>query len=98
MQFRDSQLRDHDKMIAVNREFLSISEEFRKIVINFSGVVFVSSVALGTLVAINDVVDRAGGELHVCCLESPLDEVFKAARFGELFKIYADEASALKGF
>jgi anti-sigma B factor antagonist len=69
-----------------------------KVLISFKGVEHLSSTALGMLISIKNKVEGKGGQLRLSDIDSKIHEVFRITRLDTLFKIHADEASALKSF
>jgi anti-sigma B factor antagonist len=79
--------------------FQLIEEEGRKkLVLNFSAVGFMSSEALGKLIALNKKVKAQGGVLKMCEIRPEIHEVFTVTRLDRLFDIKQNEAEALADF
>jgi anti-sigma B factor antagonist len=66
-----------------------------QLVIDFGKVKFLSSAALGRLVALKKRIREAKGTLKLCCIDSNLLEVFRITRLDSVFEIHKDLASAL---
>ncbi|MEW6096868.1 MAG: STAS domain-containing protein [bacterium] len=67
-----------------------------KVVINFSGVEYISSGGLRVLLATAKELQRKNGVLRLCQLEQNVYKVFKLAGFTTIFNIYDTEDEALK--
>jgi anti-sigma B factor antagonist len=60
----------------------------KSLLIDFSGVMFMDSMGLGTLITAHKVVQKAEGKLALCGLWGQARMVFEAANMAELFEIY----------
>ena len=67
-----------------------------EVLLDFSNLRFFSSAVLDALIRINKLVRSTAGHLAVCGLSPELTEVFKITRLDNLFKIYRDQAEALR--
>ncbi|HLW64151.1 MAG TPA: STAS domain-containing protein [Gemmataceae bacterium] len=67
----------------------------RKVLLNFEGVVFVSSAALGKLITLNKKIQKAGGKLVMCAIAEPILEVFEVVKLDRLVSICPDQPSGL---
>jgi anti-sigma B factor antagonist len=72
------------------------SEGRSRLVLNFDGVGFMASAALGKLVQLMRMTASAGGKLTVCRLSRPLNELLRVSRLSDLLPSYADEQEALQ--
>ena len=72
------------------------SEGRSRLVLNFDGVGFMASAALGKLVQLMRMAASAGGKLAVCRLNRPLNELLRVSRLSDLLPSYADEQDALQ--
>jgi anti-sigma B factor antagonist len=67
-----------------------------RVILNFTGVRYLSSAALGKLITLRRRVDQLGGKFLLCDIgPEPLD-VFKIAKLDEYFEIRRDQRSALE--
>ena len=73
-----------------------IEKEGTNLVIDFSGVNFLTSAALGLLIRISKKVYEVNGQLRLCCITAKIYEVFKITRLDQVFEIYDEKADALK--
>ena len=67
----------------------------RASILNFDGVGFMASAALGKLVQLMRKVTGAGGKLTLCRLSRPLNELLRVSRLSDLLPSYGDEQEAL---
>jgi anti-anti-sigma factor len=72
------------------------SEGRSRLVLNFDGVDFMASVALGKLVHLMRMAVSAGGKLALCRLSRPLNELLRVSRLSALLPNYGDEQEALE--
>ena len=69
-----------------------------KLLLSFERVRHLSSSALGTLIRLNQRVEKSNGMLKICHLRKSLLEIFKITKLNRLFDIYNDKAAALSSF
>jgi anti-sigma B factor antagonist len=67
----------------------------RKVLLDFEGVVFVSSAALGKLITLNKKIQQSGGKLVMCAIAKPILEVLEVVKLDRLFSICPDQQCAL---
>ena len=67
------------------------------ILVDFSGVDFMTSAGLGILVAFRKRVEEVSGKLALCSLNENIREVFDTVGFTQFFQIYSDSKGALAG-
>jgi len=70
----------------------------KKVVIDFSGVPYVDSSGLATLIELLQRLKRVSGTLRICCLEQKVKNVFEITKLHKLFELFDDQASALENF
>ncbi len=70
----------------------------RKLLLDFTDVKFLSSSALGVLVALKKKSDAIKGEVVLCGLRKDLRKIFKITSLEKLFKFADDERGALEVF
>jgi len=68
----------------------------QKAVINLSGVAYVDSSGLATLVEAHQKIKNAGGKLKLAGLSPKVKSLFEMTKLEKLFEIYATEDDALK--
>ncbi len=64
-------------------------------VLDMSGLTFISSMGMGTLVTFMRGVEKCGGKVRVAALQPLLAEVFRRARLNEVFEIHDSVDAAL---
>ena len=69
-----------------------------QLVINLSGVNFIDSAALSTLVQGLKRCRQRGGDLHLCALQEPVRIIFELTRLKRAFTIVDDERTAVSLF
>ncbi|NWJ95803.1 MAG: STAS domain-containing protein [Chloroflexi bacterium] len=69
-----------------------------RLVINLSGVKFVDSTALATLVQGMKRCRQQQGDLHLCCLQQPVRIIFELTRLDRAIDIFATEREAVETF
>jgi anti-sigma B factor antagonist len=73
-------------------------EGWRKILLNFGNVEYLSSAALGKLITLNKKLGQAGGKLILCNIDPQIHEVFEITKLDKFFKIMKEEQAALQAF
>lgn len=69
-----------------------------QLVLNLSGVHFVDSTALATLVQGMKRCRQLNGDLRLCCLQQPVRMIFELTRLDKAFEIFALEEAAVQTF
>ena len=69
-----------------------------KMVLSFSRVKHLSSMALGTLIRLNKRVEENGGSLKLCEIAPALYEIFVITKLNKLFDIYERREEAVSSF
>lgn len=77
---------------SINKE---IEAGNKKILLNFSGVTYISSGGLRVLLATAKKLRSPGDKYGLCSLSAEVLKVLKLAGFTSIFAIYADEGEAL---
>ena len=67
-----------------------------RLVLNFEGVGYMASTAIGKLILLMRKATSAGGKLVLCKLSRPLEEVLRVCRLSDVLPSYADEQEALQ--
>jgi anti-sigma B factor antagonist len=70
----------------------------RKILLNFSGVTYISSGGLRVLLATAKKLKNPGDKYALCSLAAEVLKILKLAGFTSIFSIYASEGEALAGW
>ncbi len=74
------------------------TDQRKQLLLNFTGVEFLSSAALNKLIILDKKVKSHGGKLVLCDLRQEIKEVFAITRLDQLFTISSTEQKALKEF
>jgi len=67
-----------------------------KVVLDFTGVVHMSSSALGMLITLHKRIRQKDGQLRLCCIQPAIYEVFVITRLNEIFEICPSRQEAVK--
>ena len=73
-----------------------IEEGNKKIVINFDGLGYISSVGLGALVRASSRAAKAGGKIYLANIENSVLDVLRLVSFDKIFGIYETEGEAIQ--
>ena len=100
VRFRDQKILDDLNIQEMGQEFVRLveAEDCKKLLLNFDGVRFLSSSALGKLITLHKKVKASSGELKMCHIRPEIYEVFKITRLNRLFDIKDDENGAMEAF
>jgi anti-sigma B factor antagonist len=86
---------DANEVSVVNAWF-NDNPQARHVLVNLSGVAFIDSSGLATLVRGLKRCRQNGGELFLCGLQQPVQLIFDLTRLSQAFTIFGDETSALQ--
>jgi anti-anti-sigma factor len=100
VRFVDRRILDEANIQEMGQELFQIVEEQGKkqVLLNFSGVEFLSSAALGKLITLDKRVKSHSGKLILSNIRPEIYEVFKITRLNTTLDIKDDEADALAAF
>ena len=100
VRFRDRKILDEASIQELGSELFALVElDNRKtILLDFEGVEFLSSAALGKLITFDRKVKTSKGRLKMCGLAPGILEVFQVTKLNKVFDIRADAAEALAAF
>ncbi len=73
-----------------------IEEGYRNIVINCSGLGYVSSLGLGTLVRIRSRLAKDGGDIYLARVQSLIMDLLRLVSLDRMLKIYPRERDAIE--
>jgi anti-sigma B factor antagonist len=73
-------------------------KEPAQLVLNLTGIHFVDSTALATLVQGMKRCRTLNGDLRLCCLQQPVRMIFELTRLDKAFEIFASEEAAVQTF
>jgi anti-sigma B factor antagonist len=98
--FVDRKILDEQNINIIGEQLNKLVDELdrKKILLNFKNVDFLSSAALGKLIALDRKVKGSKGKLILCGISKPIMEVFEITRLTKLFTIYKEEQEALEAF
>lgn len=98
--FRDQKILDDLVIQQLGEELYRVaeSEDCDSLLLNFSGVAFLSSSALGKLITLNKRVKAGGGQLRLCEMHPKILELFTLTGLDKLFDIKLDEIAGLQAF
>ena len=100
--FTDSKILDEAKIQKIGSELIAAAESAanseKKLLLNFSGVGFMSSAMIGKLVLLNKKCKTDGVDLKICNISPNVAEVFKIMKLNKVFDIYKTEEKGLKAF
>jgi len=98
--FVDRRILDEHNIQVIGEQLFSLVDEVgrRKILLNFGNVEFLSSAALGKLIALHKKLQAVGGRLILCNIDPEIYEVFEITRLDKFFNIQKEEQAALQAF
>ena len=98
VKFVDRKILDEAGIQELGAELFSLVEHDnrRSILVNFDNVDFLSSAALGKIIALNNRVKKAGGKLALCKIRPDIKEVFTITKLDKIIKIVDDEQAAIQ--
>jgi anti-sigma B factor antagonist len=96
--FVDRKILDEQNIQIIGEQLFGLVDQNSKILLNFSNVEYLSSAALGKLIALNKKVKAATGRLILCSIDPNIYEVFELTRLDQILKIEKDEQTALQAF
>jgi anti-sigma B factor antagonist len=100
--FTESKILDEAKIQKIGSELIAAAENAanaeKKLLLNFSGVGFMSSAMIGKLVLLNKKCKTDGIDLKICNISPNVAEVFKIMKLNKVFDIYKSEEKGLKAF
>ncbi|HXY50988.1 MAG TPA: STAS domain-containing protein [Terriglobales bacterium] len=69
-----------------------------RVILNLSGVTYIDSGGLGTLVALYTTAHNAGGGLKLCSLTQRVGDLLQVTKLYTIFEVYDSEEDALEAF
>src|SRR5438874_9821999 len=85
--FVDRKILDEQNIQIIGEQLFGLVDQNQKILLNFSNVEYLSSAALGKLIALNKKVKAADGRLILCNIDPNIYEVFELTRLDQILKI-----------
>jgi anti-sigma B factor antagonist len=98
--FLDKKILDEQNIQIIGEELFRLVDDqgYRKLLLNFGNVEYLSSAALGKLITLNKKLQQAGGRLVLCNIRPEIHEVFEITKLDKFFKIVKEEQAALQAF
>ena len=72
-----------------------ITPEDRNLILDFSGLQYISSAGLSSVLSAGKAIDRHGGRLLICCLPARIKQIFMFSGFDTLFPFFDTREAAL---
>jgi anti-sigma B factor antagonist len=100
VQFFDKRILDEPTIQAIAEQLFGLVEQDgnRKLLLNFTGVEYMSSAALGKLINLHKKLQALKGQLAMCDVIPQIFEVFAITKLDKIFKIFPDFDAALASF
>jgi anti-sigma B factor antagonist len=98
--FIDRRIVDEQNIQIIGEQLFSLVDEegWRKLLLNFGNVEYLSSAALGKLITLNKKIQQAQGKLVLCNILPQIHEVFEITKLHKFFLIEKEEQAALQKF
>jgi anti-sigma B factor antagonist len=98
--FTDAKILDEAKIAQIGKELMELvaMADQGKMVVDFSGISFMSSAMIGKLVLLHKRCKSAEIKMKVCQISDNVMEVFKITRLHKVFDIQKDREKALDSF
>lgn len=100
VRFVDRKILDTANIQELGNELFELveSDNRQRLLLDFSGVEFLSSAALNKLILLERSVKKRGGQLKLCCLRPEIQEVFEITRLNQMFDVFDGQSDALAAF
>jgi anti-sigma B factor antagonist len=100
VEFADRDVLDEAAIRQINSDLVRQIEAAKvaNVLICFRGVEHLSSAALGTLITVNSLVKKRGGQLRLSNIKGTILEVFRITKLDRLFQIFESTEQALAAF
>jgi anti-sigma B factor antagonist len=100
VKFLDKKILDEAGILELGAELFSLVEQDNRkcVLLNFAGVEFLSSAALGKLITFDRKVKSHKGRLKLCEIRPEILEVFQITKLNKVFDIRGEEAEAVAAF
>ncbi len=99
--FTETKILDESKIQKIGTELIAAADKAaadKRLLLNFTGVGFMSSAMIGKLVLLNKKCKTDDIALKLCGIAGNVSEVFKIMKLNKIFQIYKTEEKALKSF
>jgi anti-sigma B factor antagonist len=100
VKFLDKKILDEAGILELGAELFSLVEQDNRksVLLNFTGVEFLSSAALGKLITLDRKVKTHKGRLKMSNIRPEILEVFQITKLNKVFDIRKEEAEAIAAF
>ena len=100
VRFRDKTIMEDPGIQEIGRELFGLveSDNRKKVLLDFTGVSFMSSAALGKLVTLYKKSHTNGSDLKLCGIRPEVVDIFAVTRLDRLFDIRANQSDGLVAF
>ena len=100
IKFLDKKILDEAGILELGAELFGLVEHDNRksLLLNFSGVEFLSSAALGKLITLDRKVKSNKGRMKMSNIRPEILEVFQITKLNKIFDIRKDEAEAISAF
>jgi anti-sigma B factor antagonist len=100
VRFQDKKILDEAGILELGLELFGLVEveNRKKILLNFTGVEFLSSAALGKLITLDRKVKSYKGKMKMSNIRPEILDVFRITKLDKVFDIRKDEAEAISAF
>jgi len=100
VKFLDKKILDESGIMELGSELFALVEQDNRksLLLNFSGVEFLSSAALGKLITLDRKVKSNKGRMKMSSIRPEILEVFQITKLNKIFDIRTDEAEAISAF
>ena len=94
--FTEEKILEDKDIQALDKSIMGVIEQSSGInlVLDFSGVKFLSSAVLGLLIKLSKRIYEQDGQLRLCSINTKIYEIFRITRLTKIFDIYKDIESA----
>ena len=75
-----------------------IQRNEKKVLVDFSGVSYIDSSGLATLIEMFHRLKKIGGALRLCNMDQKIKNIFEVTKLHKLFAIFENRETALKDF
>jgi len=98
IKFRDTDILDQINIHEMGKEMYAVVEKCPgiKMIVDFEGVQYLSSSALGKLITLKRKVEECGGTLKMCRIKPEIMEVFRITKLDTIFDIYPNLCAAIE--
>jgi anti-sigma B factor antagonist len=98
IRFRDTDILDQINIHEMGKEMYALVERNPaiKLIVDFDGVQYLSSSALGKLITLKRKVEEGAGTLKMCRIKPEIMEVFRITKLDTIFDIYPNLCAAME--